>query len=49
MKKNRFDLQHTITYFSTKVELQEQENGLTNTTTPNMLLYDNLYSQIVPQ
>ena len=49
MKKNRFDLQRTITYFSKKIELQEREQGLANTKTSHMLLYDNLYSQIVPR
>ena len=49
MKKNRFDLQRTITYFSTKIELQVREQGLANATTSHMLLYDNLYSQNVPR
>ena len=49
MKKNRFDLQRTITYLSTKIELQEREQGMANTTTSHMLLYDNLCSQIIPQ
>ena len=44
MKKNRFDLQRTITYLSTKIELQEREQGRANTTTSHMLLYDNIYS-----
>ena len=47
MKKNRFDLQRTITYLSTKIELQEREQGLAYTTTSQMLLYDNLCSQNV--
>ena len=49
MKKNRFDLQRTITYLSTKIELQEREQGMAYTTTSHMLLYDNLCSQIVPR
>ena len=49
MKKNRFDLQRTITYLSTKIELQDREQGLTNTKTSHMLLLDDLYSQIVPR
>ena len=49
MKKNRFDLQRTITYLSTKIELQEREYGMANTMTSHMLLYDNLCSQIVPR
>ena len=49
MKQIHLDLQRTITYFSTKDELQQREQGLAYTKTSHMLLYDNLYSQNVPR